>query len=301
MPEAAGFARSGAGVASALVAETLIRENPGRAIKLIERANSGEPAIARNSGLIYARGEYLLPLDADDCLLPDTLVRLLAAAEPFAAERVVAYGFIQCFGAHRKLWKNTLFHPNALLRKNKLPNTSLLSRSLADAVGGYPERVPGYEDWAFWIGCANAGARFVQLPEPVYMYRASANEGMGKAAERMHEWVVANLFRRYPDLYEDEELAWAEDYLRRHPDPPDVRERHGPADRFPWAAAMLIAATPKLYAPDEIRWAASYLERNPRPIRRGLPMKKPPVQVAGNGRRAAATGPGVSAGGTRAE
>ncbi len=50
------------------VAEEFIRIHPQYQIKLIAQANSGQPAIPRNRGISEAKGEYILPLDADDLI-----------------------------------------------------------------------------------------------------------------------------------------------------------------------------------------------------------------------------------------
>ena len=252
------------------VALELIERYPDRAIRVVDQPNSGEPAISRNNGINLARGEYILPLDADDYLAPGVLTRYLEAIEPYRGEPVVVYGWMQRFGAQNSIWKTRKFHSNELLRRGRLPNCSLFSRSLWESHGGYQLGIPGYEDWEFWIGCAAQGARFIHIPEVVYHYRIMKQDSMGKSGRRRHEWLMAKIFRMHPDLYEDEELAWADDYLAHHPEPPAEREIHGSGERFPMAVALLIAAYPNLYEPAEIRRAAEYLNCHPPVQRKGL-------------------------------
>ncbi|MDR2160752.1 MAG: glycosyltransferase family 2 protein [Desulfovibrio sp.] len=50
--------------------------------------NSG-PNIARNIAISKARGEYLIPLDADDFLFPEALKKLLAVAEKYGSDTAI--------------------------------------------------------------------------------------------------------------------------------------------------------------------------------------------------------------------
>ena len=47
-----------------------LRSYESSSIQVIHQENKG-PAAARNTGIRSARGEYILPLDADDMLVPD--------------------------------------------------------------------------------------------------------------------------------------------------------------------------------------------------------------------------------------
>src|SRR5689334_1514338 len=60
------------------VAARLIAQNPDAQIRLVRRENGGLPA-ARNTGVAAARGELVLPLDADDRIAPGFLESAVAA------------------------------------------------------------------------------------------------------------------------------------------------------------------------------------------------------------------------------
>src|SRR5437879_5328746 len=50
-----------------------------RRVRLLSRSHTGSAAVARNSGIAMARGEYLAFLDDDDAWMPQKLERQMAA------------------------------------------------------------------------------------------------------------------------------------------------------------------------------------------------------------------------------
>ncbi len=255
---------------SSEVAQSLIERYNNCAITLIDQPNSGEPAISRNNGIKLARGTYILPLDADDYLDSHSFEYYQEAIQTNKDELIVVYGWMQRFGDIDTIWRTIQVDPSVLLRQSKFGNCSLYSRELWEMHNGYRVGIPGYEDWEFWISCAELGAKFINIPKVTYHYYVSENDSMGKSGRRKHEWLIAKIFLEHPDLYEDEELVWADNYLRRNPEPPVEREIHGPHDHYPMAASLLIAAYPAQYSEAEQRWAAEYLEQNQPKLLKGL-------------------------------
>src|ERR1700676_3410728 len=75
----------------------------GEGIKVIRQGNKGL-GVARNAGVVASRGEYLFPLDADDCLRAgwiDCGIGILDS-EPQVG---VVYGDAQCFGPGTDRWR----------------------------------------------------------------------------------------------------------------------------------------------------------------------------------------------------
>jgi len=58
---------------SLAVAEACLKEFSALRITLVNQPNSGQPALARNAGIRQAKGEFILPLDADDQIDPKYL------------------------------------------------------------------------------------------------------------------------------------------------------------------------------------------------------------------------------------
>jgi len=259
------------------VAEKLIAEHPQHQIRLINQANSGQPAIARNNGIAEAKGEYILPLDADDKLAPQAIESYIRAVEDYPEQPIVVFGWLQYFGVEENLWKTHPFSPDRLLRRTLLPYCSMFHRSVWEFQNGYSANVPGYEDWDFWVGAAKMGAKFINVPLVTAFYRETDASSLVDSARKRHEWLVAGIISNHSDIYEDEEVIWATDYLGRFPEAPEERQIHGQNDKFPKAAAVLVVSYQELYTPEEVAWAKQFLNKKPFKILKGI--KPAPVKV----------------------
>src|SRR5262245_39259458 len=95
-------------------------------IRVLRQSNQRLPA-ARNAGIEAARGEYILPLDADDWIEPRCLERFVETldASPGAA---VAYSGYDVFGAHHHRYAAHTFDGYQLLCRNYLPACSMFRR-----------------------------------------------------------------------------------------------------------------------------------------------------------------------------
>ena len=65
-------------------------------IKVVSQVNKGLPS-ARNTGIMWATGDFVLPLDADDILLPDCVEKILEVIKQNPNADIIAPSF-KCFG-----------------------------------------------------------------------------------------------------------------------------------------------------------------------------------------------------------
>ncbi len=245
------------------VAVSLIKEFSQCQIRLLNQENSGQPAIARNNGIAIAKGDFILPLDADDILHPKALENFYNGIKNHGAQPVIAFGWLQSFDADSSLWPAGEFHPHQMLRRNQIPASSMFHRSVWELQNGYRLNVPGFEDWDFWVGAIRIGAKFCSVGQVTTYYRKTAKGSLIDKGLKNHEWNIANLIKNNEELYEDCEIQWAEDYLSRHLTPPEVRDIHGPQDRFPMVGALLSVSHPERYSEEEVKWANRYLKKCP--------------------------------------
>jgi len=184
---------------TAAVAATLIGTHPGRRIRLIRQVNTGLAA-ARNAGIAASSGRYILPLDADDILMPEMLAKTveLLDAEPRLA---IAYTDQHQFGAVSRVVRVADWDTDLQRRRNLFAATALFRREVWDAVGGYdPAMGRGYEDWDFWLGAAERGFVGRRIPEALFGYRIKASS-MHVTARGSHGELVEQIRVKHAAWY----------------------------------------------------------------------------------------------------
>ncbi len=177
---------------------------PLRRIQVVQQVNSGLPA-ARNAGIEVAGGEYILPLDADDALLPDTLKTLVAALDS-QPEIGIAYPDYFKFGleAGNVFAIPTEEYYNARRPLNGLPYCSLYRKSAWRQAGGYdPEMRGAVEDWEFWLAMLEAGVQAVHVQELLFAYRVRA-DSQSVTAETILPEAMARMRGKHPALFAEE-------------------------------------------------------------------------------------------------
>jgi glycosyltransferase involved in cell wall biosynthesis len=83
-------------------------------IEYHHQSNQG-PAKARNQGVAYAKGDYILFLDADDALTPNCLQAFCLAFIDFPSVDIMIAGYTSVHGDRERSKYPTDFHTNALL------------------------------------------------------------------------------------------------------------------------------------------------------------------------------------------
>ncbi|MBR1732589.1 MAG: glycosyltransferase [Alloprevotella sp.] len=163
------------------------------------RVENGGVCRARNKGCAEARGEFILPIDADDTIEPDLIGQAVAAmAAPDVAVAVPGGDF---FGARTGRWTLPPYSLRLLARKNMIPASALFRRADWGRTGGYCEEIIAREDWEFWIHLLKDGGRVVQLPGCGLHYRIRS--GSKRASDRrLKRHVVRVLNRRHPEFFE---------------------------------------------------------------------------------------------------
>jgi cellulose synthase/poly-beta-1,6-N-acetylglucosamine synthase-like glycosyltransferase len=173
-------------------------------VRVIEKPNGGL-ASARNAGVRAARGELILPLDADDLVDP----RYVSAAVE-AHRRVPELAFVTCHAAFfrrrvgdipREGWVPVGLHAPALLFGNCASTCSaVIKREALEAAGGFDESWEAYEDWDLW--CTMAERRMVSgvLPEVLFHYRIRTRSMVRTTARERDRQLRSRMVRRHPAL-----------------------------------------------------------------------------------------------------
>ncbi len=189
------------------------RRHPGHVIRLIEQENTGLPA-ARNAGIAASKGEFCVPLDADDRIAPTFIARCLDEMREQPQVGFV-YSHMQRFGVVNDVFELPPFDAQTIVhRDNTASICALLRKVMWHEVGGYNETMrEGYEDWDFWVGCIEQGWTGVRVPEPLFAYRIKP-QGMLREANTKRLYLIARIVQNHPSLYERRTLAWAEETIR---------------------------------------------------------------------------------------
>jgi glycosyltransferase involved in cell wall biosynthesis len=148
-------------------------------IQLVQFANGGSIAAARNRGAELVVGDYLAFLDSDDFWSPNKLeecFRVLEVGADFVYHHLAIEGPKNTFGARfvkaRKLkgvaLRDLLVNGNAVATSSVVLRTSLF-RSLG-GMNPSPELL-GVEDYDAWLRVAETGADMVAVPKILGGYR----------------------------------------------------------------------------------------------------------------------------------
>ena len=140
--------------------------------RVIRQPVNGGPSRARNAALDIVRGRYVLPVDADNLLIPDAVARLVAQLQ--AANETV--GFIyrnsQYFGNRNDYFEAPAYNLYALLRSNYCYTCSLFDRAVFDeGIRSAEDITLGHEDWDLMLQLAGRGVRGEPARGKTQLYR----------------------------------------------------------------------------------------------------------------------------------
>jgi glycosyltransferase involved in cell wall biosynthesis len=188
------------------VLERLRQEPCDVPLAVLRQENSGHPARARNAGVMLARGELIVCLDADDQLAPgfveacvDTLARAPHASIVYGPQ--LDHGSTCAYEAHLPVGENLL------VDRNRFGSATLFTRAAWEEAGGYDPTV-GYEDWDFWLACVERGRRAVRAAGALWFHR-SHDRGVFTTHSGDDARTKAGIVLNHPRLYSVEELDWA--------------------------------------------------------------------------------------------
>lgn len=187
------------------IADEFARNDPR--FKVIHNTTNQYLAGARNTGIAAASGDYILPLDADDMLAPNTLEILTAALDSDRSLHI-AYGgvlFVNEDGQTPTVYPGNAERPGhsgwpmamdiELLVKGlgqPMPYASMFRRDVWALTGGYRTRVRSSEDCDFWMRACSYGfdARMVTTVDTlIYRNREdSMSRTSGWADKENKDW-----------------------------------------------------------------------------------------------------------------
>lgn len=182
--------------------EALARLDDDPEVTVLRQPGNTGPSAARNRALEQLETSYVLPIDADDELLPDALERMLAQLEAAPEEAGFVYPHAQHTGNQVDYIESPAYNVWLLMQQNYCPAPALFDRRLFEETGlGYPEEiVVGHEDWDLILRLAERGVRGIPADGPTFLYRKqgfSRVNAVDYGPDTFHETIE----RRHSHLY----------------------------------------------------------------------------------------------------
>jgi glycosyltransferase involved in cell wall biosynthesis len=170
----------------------------GRCSLLQHQQNQGLARV-RNLGFAQSLTPFVLVLDADNELFPRCASACLAVAQSSKADAVAS--LIEVFGEDRGIMGSDAWDPARLLRGNYVDAMALVRRDAWSQVGGYRRMVlPGWEDYDFWLKCAEQGLHVGHLTEILCRYRKSSTSMLSVSTREpaSRDVLVEDIRRHHP-------------------------------------------------------------------------------------------------------
>lgn len=172
--------------------------------KYVYKDNGGLSG-ARNTGIRESKGTFILPLDADDILHKDILLRLVPELE-----KCKELAIVSCYSIFFKDHVDNVVHrlkPKGdsylyLLYVNQLVATSLYRKECWEQVGGYDEDMKqGFEDWEFWIAITKSGWKYKVVEEFLFYYRKATSSMLVNTISNHAETVKQYIITKHREIY----------------------------------------------------------------------------------------------------
>jgi glycosyltransferase involved in cell wall biosynthesis len=181
-------------------------------VRLLRKENGGQSS-ARNLGVDHAHGDLIAFLDQDDIWYPNHIAELV---KPFLQQRATGLGWsysdldeIDEAGemVRRAIFTHVNFaHPKRdlanCLRQDMfvLPSATIVSRGAFKSVGGFDERLSGYEDDDLFLRLFRAGFENVFISEPLSKWRIFHRSSSFSPRMAVSRLIYARmLIERFPD------------------------------------------------------------------------------------------------------
>lgn len=165
--------------------------------------NSGLGA-ARNKGLTQAVYPFVLPLDADNLLLPGFIEKALKRLQD--DDNIAAvYGEALLFGEKSGLWSPGKLEIFRMLKYNYIDACALVRKDCLVKIGGYEVNLPyqGHEDWDVWLGFIENGFSMEFIKMPAFKYRVDAKSMINEFDDSMKSDNIYFIKNKHKMLYFD--------------------------------------------------------------------------------------------------
>lgn len=156
---------------------------------------------ARNFGIEKAKGEFILPLDADDKLGKDYLKLGLEAFNNRENLKLV-YSLAEKIGEEKGLWELPDFNLYNLSRRNMIFCSAIFRKRDWEKVNGYDiNMVYGWEDWELWIAFLKNGGNVFKLDYVGFYYRIKTESMLKSIDNKKSKYLLNYLSVKHADFF----------------------------------------------------------------------------------------------------
>lgn len=127
-------------------------------------------AMARNNAIAISKGEYFLPLDADNKIRPEYIELGIKMLDENKKTGVV-YGNYQCFGEKQSVYNPGRFDLLKLMRGNYIDACVVARKKAWQDTGGYDKNISPLADWEFHLSVAERGWELQHVNRILFDYR----------------------------------------------------------------------------------------------------------------------------------
>ena len=175
--------------------------------RIIHTDNQGL-ASARNNGIKEARGEYILPLDADDRIGKEYLEEAVDILD-----KNLDIGIVYCeaefFGEIIGKWDIPEYSIEEMLIDNVIFCSGFFRKKDWEKVGGYDsEMVYGWEDYDFWLSLIETGVLVHRIPKVLFYYRAYDSSMVRSKTKDEKVEMFVKIFNKHQSLYKQNLEPW---------------------------------------------------------------------------------------------
>lgn len=159
-------------MATVIVCNDAGQELPDYGYPVLSTEGGKGASAARNLGIMAARTPWLTFLDADDYLTPRGLEWLLRGAAHYKNAGYLYGDHWNIHAGGGAVYGTTIGYDLAMLAQRNLHTvTALIPTEAAQRVGGFPEDIRIWEDWAFYLKLAQAGVCGQKVPAATIVYQ----------------------------------------------------------------------------------------------------------------------------------
>ncbi|MDB5279451.1 MAG: hypothetical protein JWR61_4406 [Ferruginibacter sp.] len=180
--------------------KTILNGLSAEGINVINQENKGLGE-ARNVGIRVSKSDYILPLDADNKILPGYLTKAIEILDRQPQIDVV-YGNANLFGEKTGVLRPGPFNLQQLMICNYIDACAVIRKSTLERIGLYDNmKIMGYEDWDLWLRFAFNGYRFYYVDETLFEYRVRGNsmlKNLNQNIQRQNE-IEDYFSKKYAD------------------------------------------------------------------------------------------------------